>query len=109
MSRLTDLSADQILAELEKRGDAVAELRHKANLAEWKYDRAKAAAFIAYNSQGNSIEKAKALALENDTVVGAFSDWQEAEFEKDKAFLSLERARIAVDLYRTEKADQRKV
>lgn len=108
--RLADLDPDRILGELEARGEAYVNAKARASALEQNHATAKAAAYNAIRkADGCSVEDARSRALENETVIGAFAAWAEAEREKDIAYLALERARIAVSLFQTVRADLRKI
>lgn len=108
--KLHELTADAILETLEKRADAYLDAKDAAARAEAKHDVCKAAVYSALRKAGGiSVDDAKARALENETVITCFHEWQDAEREKDRAYLALERARHAVELWRTEQSNRRRV
>ena len=107
---LHELSADQLLAHMDKRGAEYAATKYAATLAEGNHQRAKASVYQSLRSGGGiSVEDAKAQALSNETVTKTFIEMIEHELKKDVAYLALERARVAVELWRSEQANLRRI
>lgn len=108
--KLYEMDADRILAELEVRGEAYVEAKHKAAQLEAFYDRVKAAVYTALRKAGGgSIDDCKAATLESQQTLDAINEYLLAERDKDRAYLALERAREAVRLYQTVRSDMRRV
>jgi len=107
---LHEFSADQLLTHLFERGEAYAKAKYEATLAESNHQRAKASVYQAIRQSGGvSVEDAKAQALNNTTVTETFIKSIEAELNRDRAYLALERGRASVDLWRTEQSNLRKL
>lgn len=108
--KLHEMDPDMILAELERRGEAYVLAKGTAKTLEGMYDRMKAATYSAYRSQaGTSVDDAKARTAADGVLERNWMEWQEKERELDRAYLALERARIAVELWRSTRADMRRV
>lgn len=108
--KLHEMDGDTILEELEKRGEAY--VKHKADAAtsEFMLKRRYAAVYTAIRSiDGCSIEDAKNRALNDKDYLAAFRDDVQIQLKKDAAQLGLERVRTAVELWRSHRADVRKV
>lgn len=108
--KLHERDADQLIDHLEKRGDEYADAKERASRAENMHTTVKAAVYTALRKAGGiSVEDAKAAALDNETVIDAFNELMKAETVKEKAYLALERARTACELWRTARSDMRRV
>lgn len=107
--KLHEMDPDRILAELERRGDEYADAKARAASLENTHATIKAAVYNAIRKIGGvSVEDAKARALESEQVIAVANEWLEAEHVKDKAYLALERARTATDLWRSDAANRRR-
>ena len=121
---LSDLSADQLITLLEKRGDAYieksneyADVKAEASLSDFTLKRRFAATYSANrNIETCSVEDAKSKALmDSDYLESYGSDIkiqlkkERSAIEREKASLSLDRVKIAIDLWRSHRADVRKV
>ena len=121
---LSDLTADQLITLLEKRGDAYidknneyADVKAEASLSDFTLKRRFAATYSAIrNIETCSVEDAKSKALmDSDYLESYGSDIkiqlkkERSAIEREKASLSLDRVKIAIDLWRSHRADVRKV
>jgi hypothetical protein len=121
---LSDLSADQLITLLEKRGDAYieksneyADVKAEASLSDFTLKRRFAATYSAIrNIETCSVEDAKSKTLTDSDYLEAYSDdikiqlkKERSAIEREKASLSLDRVKVAIDLWRSHRADVRKV
>ena len=108
--KLHELGGDQILEELERRGDRYVDMKKEASTSEFLLKRRYAAVYTSIRStKGCSVEDAKNMALNDPDYLQAFREDVKCQLKKDAAQLALERARIAVELWRYHRADMRKV
>lgn len=108
--KLHEMPADMILEELEKRADAYVDAKYKADSAEAFHETTKAGVFVALRKAGGgSVEDCKAAAIDHCDVVKALMAYLAAAREKDKAYMALERARTAAEMWRSEQANRRRV
>ena len=121
---LSDLTADQLITLLEKRGDAYidknneyADVKAEASLSDFTLKRRFAATYTAIrNIENCSVEDAKSKTLTDSDYLEAYSEdikiqlkKERNAIEREKASLSLDRVKIAIDLWRSHRADVRKV
>lgn len=108
--KLHEMPADMILEELERRADAYVEAKYKADQLEAWHERVKAGVFVALKKAGGgSVEECKAGAINDNETIMAFAGYLKASMEKDKAYMALERARTAAEMWRSEQANRRRV
>ena len=108
--KLHEMPADMILEELERRADAYVEAKYKSDQLEAWHDKVKAGVFVALRKAGGgSVEDCKAAAIDARETLDALDEYLKAAMEKDKAYMALERARTAAEMWRSEQANRRRV
>ncbi len=106
--KLHELDADKLLEILEQRQEEYAEAKERAGRTSFALERIQKGSYMAIRkAEGLSIEDSKAAALNSDMVIVAFNEDMEAQREKDRTLFALERVRIAIDLFRSIRADMR--
>jgi hypothetical protein len=110
LGELLNHGAEPLLTALEAAGEAYALATYERTQADWAHTRARAAAYKAYRAGGGmSVEDAKSAALGEVSVTKTFVELINAELKKDRAYLKLDEARRAIDLWRSEQANNRRV
>ena len=108
--RLHEYDADQVLHWLSKSMDEYVIAKHESDQAE---QHVKTMFARTYNTiraaEKCSVEDAKMQVTASPEYIEAWKESLKLGMEKDQAFLKLEKARTAVDLWRSENANRRKV
>ena len=107
--RLLDLSAEQMLEELEARQEAAIEAEAKEARAKASLAATEGAVIDELRRQGFPVEIAKRKAQGHDSWREAHSVYLEVWVAFKAAQAAAQRASKALELWRTEKADARKV
>jgi hypothetical protein len=107
--KLHELSPDQILAELEARSDLYVAAAEQEARAEAAHKAMEATIYKINRADKQSIEDAKASVRESTMYLDSLSDLITKQTTALRCRAALDRAKIAVELYRTIRADQRRI
>jgi hypothetical protein len=108
MTALRDMSAEQILAEIEARSDALRELEDRAALAKANFDRYEASSYLAMRTaHGGSVDDAKARLKETPAWTDTYMELQEAVNMAAAMKRDYHRACLAFEAWRTEQSTLR--
>ena len=107
--RLLDLSAEQMLEELEARQEAAIEAEAKEARAKASLSATEGAVIDSLKREGHTIEVAKKRAWGLTDLQEAHAIYLQVWVEFKKAQAASHRASKAIELWRTERADSRKV
>lgn len=107
--RLSDLDPDTLLEQLEKRQDKAIDATDHLNRIEASHKALESVTYKASRSAGMSIEDAKRAIQRDDMVTDSLNNLFDAQKEQAHSRAAVERAKLAFDLYRTIRADNRNV
>jgi hypothetical protein len=108
MTALRDMSAEQILAEIEARSDALRELEDRAAHAKANFEAYEAAAYLAMRTaHGGSVDDAKARIKERPEWTDAYVAYQSTMNESAAMKRDYYRATLAFEAWRTEQSTLR--
>lgn len=107
--RLRDMSSDQILALLEQRMERYADLQEEEKAQEARHDAFGANLYAEFRGKDMSVEDARRALWTVEDYRDSDAAVREARSAALKAKMAVERARAALELYRTERADMRSV
>ena len=107
--KLREMSPDAILAELEKRSDALLGAELVAGEHEARFKAFEGSTAIAYRDSGKSMAEAEARVRGGEHWVELYRELQDANAKAAHAKRHYQSAVIASDLYRTEMATLRNV
>ena len=109
--KLAEMSAEQILDVIEKRSDALLVADEKAGIADADLKAWEAVTVMAYKDSGEckSVTEAEKRARASHEWFERYMELQKAHANSAKAKRDYQRAVIAQDLWRTERASMRHV
>lgn len=105
--RLSDMSAEQILAEIEKRSEALLEADEKAAVMDADLKAWEATTALAHKDAGSSMAEAEKRVRADQGWCERYLDLQRANAAAAHAKRRFQKAVIAQDLWRTERASMR--
>lgn len=103
------MTADDILAELERRQDACVIAAENEAMAESAHKAMESAVYKAIRSSGQSIKDAEQEVRSNESVLESYKDLVRLQSSHMKARAAVDRAKLASELFRTVRADSRRV
>ena len=107
--RLDELPPEVLLRELEKRSDAYVLAADAEARAEVAHRALEAGLYKAIRLSGASVKDAEMGVRERDAYVASSVDLIELQTKTAFARAALDRAKISADLFRTVRADQRRI
>lgn len=107
--KLHEMTPDQILEQLELRQDVYIEAAEIEAKTEAAHKQMEAQMFKLYRASKESIEDAKRSVIENEAFQTSWEDLIDKQMAAARARAAVERAKLATDLYRTIRADQRRI
>ena len=107
--KLHEMSPDQILAELEARSDLYVTAAEQEARAEAAHKSLEAAMYKAYRAHGDSVKDSEMAVRCEESVKQSVDDLITKQTTALRCKAAVERAKIATELYRTIRADQRRV
>jgi hypothetical protein len=107
--KLHELSPDQILAELEARSDLYVAAAEQEARAEAAHKQLEATLYKALRANGMSVKDAELGARVERSYQSSVEDLIGKQITSARTKAALERAKIAVELWRSIRADQRRV
>ena len=107
--KLSDMPPEQILAEIEKRSDALLKADEIAGARDASLKAWEASQVLAYKDSGMSITEAKERVRAHDDWAAMYIELQNAHAAAAHAKRHFQKAVIAQDLWRTERASMRAV
>lgn len=109
MKLLRNMLPDEILAELEKRSDALLAAEQAAGEHEARFKAFEASTAIAYRDSGKSMAEAEARVRGGEQWVELYRELQDNNAKAAHAKRHYQSAVIASDLWRTESATHRNI
>lgn len=107
--RLHEMPPEMILDEIEQRSDRLMEAEEQAGRLEADLKAWEAATAIAYRDSGKSMAEAESRVRANADWAELYANLQKANALAAKLKRDYQRAVIASDLYRTERATMRAI
>ena len=105
--RLADMSAEQILAEIEKRSEALLKADEHAGAMDADLKAWEALTAVAHRDAGLSMAEAEKRVRSHEDWCQRYLDLQKANAQAAHAKRHYQKAVIAQDLWRTERASMR--
>ena len=106
--RLIDLSAENMLDELERRQEATIEAEVREARAKVVLTATEGALLDSMKRQGTAVEIAKKLVWQREELLEAHAIYLDVWADLQRAKSAQVRAREAIELYRTARADARR-